>query len=388
MRSERVPRLPTLGWYYLRSSVTHGEISAVIDSPARIWTTSGRAAIALALREAGLRHGELVLMPSFHCPTMVAPAAHQGLSVDYYPLLPSGSADLAFIEQRFRQGKVRALLAAHYFGFPQPIAEIRDLCDRYDVVLIEDCAHAMFGIADGRPIGSWGDYATASLTKFFPVFTGGCLVSHRRTLRIKPAPEFSWLAEARSLLDSIELGARHDRFRGAGIPLRMLFGAKRALRGSPAEVSLEPTSREQAGASYFGFDEAQAMVYPPRFVTRIALKADKKRIVERRRSVFATMSSALEGLDGIAPVHRLLPETVAPYVYPLLSERPDHVFQSMRRQGIPVFRWDWLWPGTPEIQNDTGVAWSRSLLQLPCHQDLTDSDVALIVSALRNASSS
>jgi len=318
----------------------------------------------------------------------VAPAAHQGLSVDYYPLLRSGFSDLAFIEQRFRQGKVRALLTAHYFGFPQQIARIRDLCDRYEVVLIEDCAHAMFGMVDGRPIGSWGDYATASLTKFFPVATGGCLTSHRRVLKVKPETNVSWLVEAKSFLDSIELGVRHERFRGATIPLRMLFSAKRALRGSPTGVSLEPTSREQAGPSYFGFNEAQAMISPPHFVTKIALQADKKRIVERRRSVFAAISDAVADLDGIAPIHRVLPDTVAPYVYPVVAERPDHVFQSMRRQGIPVFRWDWLWPGTPEIENDTGVEWSRSLLQLPCHQDLTDSDVDMIGSALRNTSSS
>ncbi|MBK9574239.1 MAG: DegT/DnrJ/EryC1/StrS family aminotransferase [Rhodoferax sp.] len=48
--------------------------------------------------------------------------------------------------------------------------------------MIEDCAHCFFGQAGERPIGAWGDFATASLTKFFPVPEGGLLASSSRPL--------------------------------------------------------------------------------------------------------------------------------------------------------------------------------------------------------------
>jgi hypothetical protein len=47
----------------------------------------------------------------------------------------------------------------------------------------------------------------------------------------------------------------------------------------------------------------------------------------------------------------------------------------MRAQGLPVFRWDRIWPGTPADPHDSGPRWSRQVLQLLCHQDLTAADI-------------
>jgi dTDP-4-amino-4,6-dideoxygalactose transaminase len=76
---------------------------------------------------------------------------------------------------------VRAIVVVHYFGLPQPMTAIRRFCDERTITLIEDCAHALFGKADDQPVGSIGDYAIASLTKFLPTSDGGCLVGKRRS---------------------------------------------------------------------------------------------------------------------------------------------------------------------------------------------------------------
>ncbi len=116
----------------------------LLDSPRLSFTTSGRAAIALALQALGVGSGDRVLVPTYHCPTMVAPAVHVGARPVFYPLRSSG-ADLAFLEALDLTG-VRAILATHYFGLPQPMAELRRFCDRKGIALIEDCAHALFGV--------------------------------------------------------------------------------------------------------------------------------------------------------------------------------------------------------------------------------------------------
>lgn len=379
-----VPGLPILDWHYLRRTRDSHSINAVFDAPFQVWTTSGRAAIALALMNAGLRPGDGILLPTYHCPTMVSPARHLGLDIEFFPLVAHGCANLDFIVERFRAGRIRAILVAHYFGFPQPLRALRELCDQHRIVLIEDCAHAMFGTADGRPIGTWGDYATASLTKFLPLTWGGCLVSHRHPLNNHLRYDAPFDTRLKKWLDAVELAARHGRPAGVGSALRMLFDAKNLVRGTPRnDVSLEPITRPGEDNVVFRFDERDALTAPPRYVSRVAKNTDRERIVERRRRAYERLARAIAPLPGIEPVHESLPDTVVPYVFPVLASRPEETFRDARRSGIPVFRWNWLWPDTPVREGDVGtMSWSSNLLQLPCHQDLSDDEIEQIAEAI------
>ena len=172
MPNLKVPRLPIFGW----STIQRGQVSSlpsVLDIPNLVWTSSGRAAIAFALREMGVGVGDRILIPTYHCPTMVAPIVAAGAQPLFYPISESGAPQLERIAA-LDLSAVRGMIAAHYFGLPQSMQLVRAFCDQHGILLIEDCAHAMFGKADGQAIGTWGDYAIASLTKFFPVLEGGC----------------------------------------------------------------------------------------------------------------------------------------------------------------------------------------------------------------------
>jgi hypothetical protein len=78
-----------------------------------------------------------------------------------------------------------------------------------------------------------------------------------------------------------------------------------------------------------------------------------------------------------------LPERAAPYVFPLWVDAPAKVYQRVRRAGIPVFRWDDVWPDIPMMPRDTGSEWAVHVFQLGCHQDLELSDLAAMADALR-----
>lgn len=379
----RVPGLPVLDWHYLRRAEPEPSVAAVFDAPHRLWTTSGRAAIAIALMSAGLRPGDVVLLPTYHCPTMVSPARHLGLEVEYFPLSDGGAPDLGFIAHRIEAGRVRAVLVAHYFGFPQRMRALRELCDEKGLILIEDCAHAMFGMADGRPIGTWGDYATASLTKFLPVTWGGCLVSHRHAIGQHLRQEASMSQRMKKRLDAIELAARYGRPAGLGTALRLLFDAKNLVRRTPRHAaSLEPITVPDPNNAMFRFDERFALTAPSRHVAKVASRIDRAGLVGRRRLVYERLANALARVPGVEILHASLPPTIAPYVFPVLAQRPDETFRRARRSGIPVFRWNWLWPDTPAYDGDVGRTWSERLLQLPCHQDLTEPEIERIVQAI------
>jgi hypothetical protein len=376
-----IPRLPVLGWSALgRDSGT--QPGCVLDLPHVLFTTSGRAAIALALRETGVGRGDRILLPTYHCPTMVAPAVQVGANVDFYPITATGAPDVAYIERAAATG-AKALLVAHYFGFPRPLAELRRVCDKHGVALIEDCAHALFGVTQGRPIGQWGDYAIASLTKFLPVSEGGCLVSATRPIvRTRTRPRGA-RSELKALVDMLEVSAAFGRLRGLSAVLSAAFALKNTLRGRGPRKPVPIPSGWSEDELLAEFDPSRVDLDLSRVARWVAAHTHRTRLVEGRRRNYARLAALVAGLPGTQPLLRELPPDAVPYVFPLWSERPDERFLGLWARGIPAFRWDRLWPGTPEMTGDHGPAWSRHVIQLPCHQDLSDRDLEVLGDTLR-----
>ncbi|MGH8596159.1 MAG: DegT/DnrJ/EryC1/StrS family aminotransferase, partial [Gammaproteobacteria bacterium] len=146
-----IPRLPVLGWDSFTGERA-AQLPSILNLPNLRYTTSGRAAIALALTVLNVRSGDKVLVPTYHCPTMIAPIVRAGATPVFFPVDALGAPDLTFLDAMTPRYP-RALLAVHYFGLPQHFSALRAWCDRRDVAFIEDCAHAFFGISDAHPVG-------------------------------------------------------------------------------------------------------------------------------------------------------------------------------------------------------------------------------------------
>ena len=52
----------------------------------------------------------------------------------------------------------RVVMIVHYFGFPTDTAAVRKLCDIHGLQMLEDCAHAFFGVV--LPHGRWAARVT------------------------------------------------------------------------------------------------------------------------------------------------------------------------------------------------------------------------------------
>lgn len=378
VRTLRYPRLPVLGWSAF-SRTPAEPLSGVMHARHRRATISGRAAIGLALQALGLRGGDRVLVPTYHCPTMIAPIVAAGAVPVFYPIDSTGGPNLAWLGKSGTR-QARAMLAAHYFGVPQSMAAVRSFCDSKKLALIEDCAHAFFGVSDGRAVGRWGDVAIASLTKFFPVSEGGLIVSDDvplGDLRLSPR---RWIDELRAIADAVQLGAEHGRLTGLNTMLQALFGAKAFLRrAAPKDKPLEAAASAPADLG----DALIMPVEPARAALWIMRHVHPGRIAARRRRNYARLASQLSGLHGAHPLVHALPAGAVPYVLPLYVERPQEIYQPLRRTGIPIFRWDQLWPDTPTLDGDYGIRWSSHVFQLGCHQDLADDDIDRIAATVR-----
>jgi dTDP-4-amino-4,6-dideoxygalactose transaminase len=344
----------------------------------RRYTTSGRAAIALALRALEIGPGHKVLVPTYHCPTMIAPVVQSGAQPMFYPITASGGADPEWLERAALAG-TRAMLATHYFGFPQPMSRLRAFCDTHGIALIEDCAHAFFGVSDRGAVGEVGDFAIASLPKFFPVPEGGLILSATRPLNELDLAPRSWRDEVKAAVDAMEVGAAHGRFAGMNTLLAGVFRLKNWLRRRPTDAFVNRGTKSADPAPDLRLDSLR-----PTVAARwIAGSVHQSRIVAHRRRNYAALANRLSGIDGAHALRPDLPDDVTPYVFPLYVNEPAASYPRLRSAGIPLFRWDEVWPGTPVLDGDHGLDWAHRVFQLGCHQDLSLDHIEAMASTVR-----
>ena len=74
---------------------------------------------------------------------------------------------------------VKLVVSAELYGFPGRMDEIKRICEQHGALLVEDAAEALGAAVDGRPCGSFGDYAAISYNgnKMITGSSGGCLLT-------------------------------------------------------------------------------------------------------------------------------------------------------------------------------------------------------------------
>ncbi len=89
--------------------------------------------------------------------------------------------DPVALEKAFeRYPEVRLVVAAHLYGFPGKVDELRAVCQAHGALLIEDAAESMGASYKGKQTGSFGDYAAISYNgnKIITGSSGGCLLTN------------------------------------------------------------------------------------------------------------------------------------------------------------------------------------------------------------------
>lgn len=376
-----IARLPVFDWGTFFGKKT-SSCPCLLTQPTAQLTVSGRASILMALEMLQVRSGHKVLVPTYHCPTMIAPVEALGAQAVFYPIDATGAPDMQWLQQHHTPD-IRAILVAHFFGLPQPLADIRQWCDDNGVRLIEDCAHSLFGISGERAVGRWGDVAIASLTKFLPVPEGGCLVNNRVPAPLPPLYPPSFKNQLKAGFDIIHAGVIHGRLAGLGPLIRGVNTLRDLFKPKPTGQQDHDAPTPELNGDGFTIDVAQAHSDLTAASRWIAQRAPRARIVDRRRANYLFFAQALTSVPGMHPVLPQLPAECAPYVFPLWVDQPDPGYAELRRIGFPVSRWDRLWPTVAHIDGDLGIVWSHHVLQLACHQDLTAHELHSMVATLK-----
>lgn len=93
----------------------------------------------------------------------------------------SWNMDPVALEKAFEMyPEVKLVVCAELYGFSGDIKKIKEICEKHGALLIEDAAEAMGATWDGKPCGSFGDYAAVSYNgnKIITGSSGGCLLTN------------------------------------------------------------------------------------------------------------------------------------------------------------------------------------------------------------------
>jgi len=384
-----VPSVPVLSLATFQH-VDGEHLPALTDAADVRLVTSGRIAIGLALRALDVGAGDVVLVPAYHSPSMIPPVHWRGAEVGFYRVNADTTPDLGDIAAKL-DGRVKAIMVTHFFGFPQDLAPLRTLSDRHGIGLIEDCAHCFFGQRDGVAVGSTGDYAIGSSMKFFPIYEGGCLVSHRHALNVRLRGAGAGF-EAKAALGALETAFVYGRLGGLramlALPLRlksMLWNAFKA-RASGATDRTAPALAPASSDSSFAFDARWVDKRSSVFSRMVMRLSSRTRIVERRRRHYLELQHVLDGLPGCRPLFDTLPEGACPWIFPLLVEQAERAADLLQDASVPIVRFGAvLWPGVDASVCANSVALGCRLIGFPCHQELDEDEWQRMHSAVRQA---
>ena len=168
------------------------ELASFIGVKSLITVNSGSSANLVAfatltspkLGDRAIKKGNEVIGVAAGFPTTVNPVVQFGAIPVFVDIdLNTHNINADLIEVAITP-KTKAIMLAHTLGNPYNLKKVKELCDKYNLWLIEDCCDALGAEYDGKHVGTFGDIATCS---FYPAHhitmgEGGAVFSNNSEL--------------------------------------------------------------------------------------------------------------------------------------------------------------------------------------------------------------
>ena len=154
------------GWYVLGKEVAafEEEFAAYTGSAHCVGLASGLDALWLAFRILGIGKGDEVIVPGNTYIASVMGITINGATPVFVEPDEYFSLDAGRIEEKITS-RTKAILAVHLYGIPCRMDQIVDLCRKYRLRLVEDCAQSHGARYKGQMTGTFGDVGCFS---FYP----------------------------------------------------------------------------------------------------------------------------------------------------------------------------------------------------------------------------
>lgn len=160
--------------------------------------SAGTAALHLAVKLAGVKHGDKVFCSDMTFCATVNPVVYEGgIPVFIDTEYDTWNMDPVALEKAFElYPEVKVVVVAHLYGTPGKIDEIKNICDKHGAVLIEDAAESLGASYKGKETGNFGDYNVISFNgnKIITGSSGGMLLTNSKEAAEKVR---KWSTQAR-----------------------------------------------------------------------------------------------------------------------------------------------------------------------------------------------
>ncbi len=352
-------------------------------------TSSGRQALFDVLRSYNIKKGDEVILQAFTCIAVPEPIIWTG-ATPVYADLPTGmqaSQSRYSIDPQEVRKKItphtKAIVLQHTFGIPGPVEEILAIAKEHNLVVIEDCAHALGAMFNGKPLGTFGDAAILSFgrDKCISSVFGGAVITrdkHRaHTLQAmqssRALPPTGWVMQ--QLL--------HPILFSFILPTYFWYGMGKALLVAFQKLGLLSRAvafEEREGKKPVHFEYA----YSPA-LAMLLLEQLKKldHISERRRVIASRYSKELRiptpGIEA-TPSYLRFPMQVANRNELLLHAREKHMLLGDWYDAalVPAASNFWAFQYIPgSCPNAEAI--SREIINLPTYPSLTDTQVTSVI---------
>lgn len=334
-----------------------------------------RVAIRKACDLLGLQPGDEVLAPEYNCGSELDPLHDAGLCIRLYPVGRDTFVDPAAVEAMIGP-RTRAIYLTHYFGFLQPKAgALREVCDRYRLYLIEDCALSL--LSGAKPAeGRHGHVSVFCFYKFFPVMGGGALVYNGEA---EVDIDFGRSAPTGVVVKRLvkEAIKRMPGF------TRLLGQWKRRQATMDTVEGVDDTFPDMPSHYYFDPDLRDRQISG--LCLRALSRMDVSGAIEKRRRNYLHFVRRLAGHETFVPLFPDLPGDAVPLNLPLLvpGGARTQLIAILKQEGLESVAW---WSGYNRHVDFSGAEtghWLKGrLLVLPIHQYLGGADVDVIANKL------
>lgn len=157
---------------------SHALLESALGVPKVLLTTSGTHALEMSALLLDLKAGDEVIVPSFTFVSTINAFALRGAK----PVFADVRADTLNLDESKLEAlitpRTRAIVVVHYAGVGCDMDAIMAIANRYNIPVVEDNAHGLFGKYKGKNLGTFGVMATQSFheTKNLTSGEGGALL--------------------------------------------------------------------------------------------------------------------------------------------------------------------------------------------------------------------
>ena len=126
--------------------------------------SAGTAALHMAVKMAGIKPGDKVFCSDMTFSATVNPITYEGgIPIFIDSEYETWNMDPKALEKAFElYPEVKVVMLVHLYGVAAKVDEIKNVCKKYNAILIEDAAEALGAFYKGIPCGHFGDYGIIS----------------------------------------------------------------------------------------------------------------------------------------------------------------------------------------------------------------------------------